>query len=528
MPLPQHATDVLILGAGLAGLTAAWSAAREGAKVLIAHPGPASQTASVRAQGGIAAAVGPDDGPEQHAGDTLAVGGDLVDPATAWVLTSSIPGMIDEILKLGFHPDRLPNGALELGLEAGHSRHRIIHAGGAASGQAVWQTVAGAVRREPAIQEFRDAHAVELLVVDGRCAGSILMTSSGPVAILANATVIATGGYAGLFDRTAGPLSTTGSGVAMAYRAGATLADLEFVQFHPTVLEQPGRSPLLLTEALRGDGAHLVNAQGERFMIPVHPDAELAPRDIVSRAVHSQRQSGAVYLTLGHLDPKRVHTRFRSLSRKLSERGLDLAADPLPIAPAAHFSMGGVLVDHDGQTTLPGLFAVGEVACTGLHGANRLASNALGECLVFGTRCGRAAAHSRHQHRTNPFPISGNEPCQSWGSQEAPIELRTMMTQLAGLERSGESLLRLLEWLGSHPATNRVPDVWLISELVARAALARTESRGSHYRIDHPFVDPELRGRFIHRRDDALGFLPITDRIEQPAFKLRDYQEVIR
>ncbi len=528
MPIPQHATDVLVLGAGLAGLTAAWAAAREGANVVIAHPGPASQTASVRAQGGIAAAIGPDDGPERHAGDTLAVGGDLVDPAAAWVLSSSIPGLVDEILKLGFHPDRLPDGALELGLEAGHSRHRIVHAGGAASGQALWQALAGTVRREPAIQEIRGAQAVELADIDGRCAGSILMTSSGPVAIRANATVLATGGYAGLYDRTAGPLSATGSGLAMAYRAGATLADLEFVQFHPTVLEQPGRPPLLLTEALRGEGAYLINAQGERFMIPVHPDAELAPRDIVARAVLYQRQSGPVYLTLGHLDPVKVHDRFRSLSRQLTQRGLNLAADPLPVAPAAHFSMGGVLVDHDGQTTLPGLFAVGEVACTGLHGANRLASNALGECLVFGTRGGAKAAHSHHLRQEIPFPVSDLERPPRHASRGAPIELRTMMTQLAGIERSGESLRQLLDWLGSYPMKDRVPDAWMISELLARAALARVESRGSHCRIDYPFTDRELRGRFIHRQGEPLGFLPITERIDQPASDLRHQREVIR
>ncbi|CCF86302.1 L-aspartate oxidase (Quinolinate synthetase B) [Nitrolancea hollandica Lb] len=528
MPMPQHATDVLILGAGLAGLTAAWAAAREGAKVIIAHPGPASQTASVRAQGGIAAAIGPDDGPAQHAGDTLAVGGGLVDPDAAWFLTSSIPGMVEEILKLGFHPDLLPDGALELGLEAGHSRHRIVHAGGAASGQALWHTLAGAVRHEPAIREFRGARAVELVVMNGRCAGSILMTRGGPVAIQATATILATGGYAGLYDRTAGPITATGSGIAMAYRAGATLADLEFVQFHPTVLEQPGRPPLLLSEALRGDGAYLINAQGERFMIAIHPDAELAPRDIVARAVLSQRRSGPVYLTLGHLDPVNVHTRFQSLSHRLAQRGLNLAADLLPISPAAHFSMGGVLADNDGQTTLPGLFAVGEVACTGLHGANRLASNALGECLVFGTRGGVTAAHSRHPYQASPLPETGREPLQRRVWRSAPIELRTMMSQLAGLERSGDSLGDLLDWLGSHPARSRTPDAWLIGELLARAALARAESRGSHYRIDHPFVDPELRGRFIHRQGEPLGFLPIAERIDQPAYKLRDYQEVIR
>lgn len=527
MPMPQRGTDVLVLGAGLAGLTAAWAAAREGAKVLIAHPGPASETASVRAQGGIAAAIGPDDGPARHAGDTLAVGGDLVDPAAAWVLSTSIPGLVDEILKLGFHPDRLPDGAMELGLEAGHSRHRIIHAGGAASGQALWQALAGAVRREPAIQEIQGARAVELMVTDGHCAGSILMTNAGPVAIRANATVLATGGYAGLYDRTAGPLSATGSGIAMAYRAGATLADLEFVQFHPTVLEQPGRSPFLLTEALRGDGAYLINAQGERFMIPIHPDAELAPRDIVARAVQNQRRIGPVYLTLGHLDPARVHARFRSLSHQLSQRGLDLAADPLPVAPAAHFSMGGVLADNDGQTTLPGLFAVGEVACTGLHGANRLASNALGECLVFGTRGGVAASHSRYVHQDTPFPVSGMGPWDHHSSMCAPIELRTMMSQFAGIARSGESLRRLLEWLGGNPARIRDLDAWLLCELLASAALARAESRGSHHRIDYPAIDPTMRGRFIHRQGEPLGFRSITERIDQPACTQRHVQEVI-
>lgn len=527
MPMPRHATDVLVLGAGLAGLTAALAAAREGARVLIVHPGPASQTASVRAQGGIAAAIGPDDGPARHAGDTLAVGGDLVDPAAAWLLTSSIPEMVDEVLKLGFHPDRLPDGGLELGLEAGHSRNRIIHAGGVASGRALWQAVAGAVRGQPAIQEIQGARAIELAVAGGRCVGCVLATSAGLVAVRANATVLATGGYAGLYDRTAGPLTAIGSGLAMAYRAGASLADLEFVQFHPTVLDQPGHSPLLLTEALRGEGAYLLDAHGERFMIPIHPDAELAPRDIVARAVLSRRRAGPVYLTLGHLDPTAVHARFRSLSLHLAQRGLDLARDPLPVGPVAHFSIGGVLVDHDGRSTLPGLLAVGEVACTGLHGANRLASNALGECLVFGTRGGVAAAGSDHPHRDIPFPTYEGEQRRRT-SRVAPNDLRVMMTQLAGLERSGESLRRLLEWLGSHAARHRAPDAWLISELLASAALTRTESRGSHYRIDYPFTDPELRGRFIHRQGEPLHFLPSIEPLDQPARDLRQYQEVIR
>ena len=527
MPIPQHATDVLVLGAGLAGLTAGWAAAREGANVLIVHPGPASQTASVRAQGGIAAAIGPDDGPARHTGDTLAVGGDLVDPAVARLLTSSIPAMVDEILKMGFDPDRQPDGALELGLEAGHSRHRIIRAGGAASGRALWQAVAGAVRRDPAIREIQGARAIELAVTDGICVGGILMTSAGPMAIRANATVLATGGYAALYDRTAGPLSATGSGIAMAYRAGATLADLEFVQFHPTVLDQPGR-PLLLTEALRGEGAYLIDAQGERFMIPAHPDAELAPRDIVARAVLSRRRSGPVYLSLRHLDPAHIHTRFRSLSHRLAERGLDLARDLLPIGPAAHFSMGGVLVDSDGRSTLPGLFAVGEVACSGLHGANRLASNALGECLVFGTRGGAAAARSSHPHWEIPFPADDSAWRERRVSRIAPLELRSMMTQHAGLERSAESLRHLHEWLSNHPARDRTPDAWLIGELIAGAALARTESRGSHYRIDCPFPDPGLRGRFIHHQGEPLGFLPIVERFDQPAHDVRPYQEVIR
>jgi L-aspartate oxidase len=331
-------------------------------------------------------------------------------------------------------------------------------------------------------------------------------------------------------DRTAGPQSAIGSGCAIAYRAGAALADLEFVQFHPTALDQPGRPAFLLSEALRGAGAQLINSRGERFMPSIHPDAELAPRDIVARAVAHECRSGPVFLSLSHLDPLKIHARFPNLSRRLAHRGLDLAVDLLPVRPAAHFSIGGILVDRDGRTTLPGLFAVGEVACSGLHGANRLASNALGECLVFGTRGGYEAARSVAARRDGR-PEPSFEPPAGIEARRAPLALRSSMTEFAGIERSGHGLHHLRNWLEQHLPTGtswetRTPDAWLISTLIAQAALVRAESRGSHYRIDYPAPSPDMVGRFVHRRGEPLEFRPIShlgSSIGPPAF-----QEVIR
>ena len=440
--------DLIVVGSGVAGLSGALCAGAQ-ARVLILSKGPVLTSSSWLAQGGVAAASSPDDSPELHAKDTLRAGRGLCRESAVRVLTEEAQARIVDLVDLGVDFD------VELGLEGGHSRRRVFSVGGAATGKEISRVLAEAVGRHPRIDVSEGERALELWTEEGRCVG--LVTDRR--AIPARAVLLATGGYAALWERTTNPAGVVGEGIALAYRAGASVADLEFVQFHPTAL---AGSSLLLSEALRGDGALLLDSQGERFV------EELAPRDVVARAIDAR---GTALLDLRPVD----RSRFPTLMQRLVEAGFD-PSEPVPVAPAAHYTTGGVVTDLEGATDVQGLYAAGECACTGVHGANRLASNSMLECLVFGRRAALAALREQvtQRHKVDP-PVPCEQPAVT-------RELREALWRDVGLVRERYGLARL------------TTSPHLFTSLVARCALAREESRGGHFRADFPDEDSALDG----------------------------------
>jgi L-aspartate oxidase len=431
---------------------------------------PLSQSASFWAQGGLAAALEPGDSPAQHAADTIAAGRGLCRPSAVQVLVDEAPAAVHELRERGVNFDLDPDGELALGLEGGHTRRRIVHSGGSATGHEITSKLAALVAAEPRI-EVRERTSVTCLWSDGeRCHG--VLTNGEPIA--AAATVLATGGAAALWRRTSNPRGAIGAGPTIAAAAGADLADLEFCQFHPTALALPGSrfDGLLITEAVRGEGATLLDASGRRFT------DELAPRDAVTAAVLDRLEAdgtSAVMLDLRELDPER----FPNVYSSLAEAGIDPTAEPVPVSPAAHYTMGGIAVDLDGRSSLPGLLAVGECSCTGLHGANRLASNSLSECFVFGARAARAALT---EARTGDRPAPG-----PWRFEPPSEATRDAVWALAGPLRRAEQLEQLLD--------NHYP----LAVAIATCAVQRRESRGGHLRTDFPGLDAKLDGVHIIR-----------------------------
>jgi L-aspartate oxidase len=477
-------TDVAVVGAGAAGLYAALVAAREGARVALVSRSPLAQTASFWAQGGIAAALAEDDSPALHAGDTLTAGRDLARESAVRVLCEDSPGSVRDLQELGVQFDADRAGNLALGLEGGHSRRRIVHAGGSATGRRITRDLSAIAAMHERITVLEPLVASALLTGDGRCAGLVARSRDGEVRRLpARAVVLATGGMAALWQRTTNPRGAIGAGLTLADAAGARLADLEFMQFHPTALRHDGpRDGFLITEAVRGEGAKLLNAAGERFV------DELAPRDQVALAIQDElTASGA---PSAGLDMRGLDIgRFPNIAAALAEIGLDPARDLVPVAPAAHYTMGGIAADLDGSSSLPGLYAVGECACTGLHGANRLASNSLAECFVFGRRAALAAC-------ADPDPPADAAPAKPSGPVLPGEETRAALWRDAGLLRDPERLRGLLE------------DPYPLARLIGAACLARAESRGAHQRIDHPETDPRL---------DRMHTLVVAGR--EPAFE---------
>ncbi len=498
-------SDFLIIGSGIAALRAAPEVAGHGDVLILTKGGPGEGNTG-HAQGGIAAAVGAGDTPELHAADTIAAGDGLCDPHAVQVLVEDGPRFVRELISWGVQFDRAPNGELALAMEAAHSARRVLHAHDATGreiGRVLWERAS----QLPRVKTHDHARVVDLVITGGRCIGARFLTSDGELATaFARTILLATGGAGQVYHETTNPQVATGDGIAMAYSAGAAVTDLEFVQFHPTALMVKGQPRFLLSEALRGEGAQLVNGSGEAFMSRYEAAGDLAPRDRVSRAIvrESRRTNQPVYLSLERLNPDFVHTRFPLISEMCRRAGLDLARDRIPVGPAAHYVMGGVQTDLDGRTTIAGLFAAGEVACTGVHGANRLASNSLLEGLVFGARAGcamREEVKGGVAVPSGPVASSRRDKPQRLGLE--PVPLTRLMWEDVGLFRDREGLQRALAVLEPawkqldsllngqvlDPQDWRTVSILTVGRLIARGAFRREESRGGHYRADFPDRD---------------------------------------
>lgn len=510
-----RAYDVVVIGAGVAGL--AFSLALpEGWRAALLTKGVLGESNTRYAQGGISAAIGPDDSTRLHEEDTLIAGAGLCDLDAVRALVDGASDAVDRLLAIGTKFDRsLQTGEIQLGREAAHSRHRVLHAGGDATGAEVERAMVSAARSHPDIDVYDHAYALDLIVQDGSAAGIVAELSTGErTALIAPCVTMAAGGAGQLWAVTSNPRGATADGLAMALRAGVAVADLEFVQFHPTVLALAGTEPFLVTEAVRGEGAYLLDDSGERFMLAIHPLAELAPRDVVARGIQSTMAANAtdhVWLDLRHLPDELVYERFPTIAAELKRRGLDLANDLIPVAPAAHYFIGGIAASSDGRTSLPGLLALGEAACTGVHGANRLASNSLLEGLVFGTDAagkvvdrGRPAPVDLSELDLSPFSAE-----QTAGDanaiEQAVNAIQRAMSQHVSVVRTAEGLRAAAAEVTAQGAAldaaggndRHVVEARNIAQAagaVIEAALFREESRGAHYREDFPSTNPELDG----------------------------------
>ncbi|MEE9234524.1 MAG: L-aspartate oxidase [Candidatus Acidoferrales bacterium] len=526
--------DYLVIGCGVAGLRAAIELAGAG-KVLVLSKAELTESATQYAQGGIAAALSDEDEIALHYQDTLQAGDSLCHEAAVKILVEEGPARIQELIKWGTAFDRKET-KLAFTREGAHSRSRVLHAHGDSTGREITRALFARARAS-SIEFLPYMFTTELLLEKDRVVGARLLDEQQKTIseIRARALLLATGGLGQVYAETTNPSLATGDGVAIAYRAGAVLRDIEFVQFHPTALYCRGAPRFLLSEALRGEGGCLRNVDLERFMPRYHEAADLAPRDVVSRALMMElRKTGAefVYLDLTGLDPEHVRARFPRIYATCQEYNLDITADLLPVRPAAHYAMGGIATDLDGRTTLAGLFAAGEVACNGVHGANRLASNSLLEGLVYGARAGRAMAPSQAAAKVsgrveknqvgksssrvaaNPGPSASNHPLPADGARRV-AQIREVMWQKVGIIRSAESLQAALEILArlapplpSSPGRTHYEqsNLHIVAEVIARCALAREESRGAHYRSDFPCRDDERWGRYSRI---ALG-QPVT------------------
>jgi L-aspartate oxidase len=527
-PLNRRTFDVLVLGGGIAGLTAAIGAARRW-RVGLLTKATFDDTTTFLAQGGIAAALGPSDSPELHFQDTVNAGAGLCDEAAVRVLVNEGPDRVRELMEICPRFDKV-EGQIVLGREGAHSVARVVHAGGDATGSEVSSALAEAARVGSRVELYENEFVIDLLTVDGKCVGalSLNLDDGGLTLNVAMVTVLATGGAGQVYGRTTNPAVATGDGIAMAYRAGAAIRDLEFVQFHPTGLAVPGQETvLLITEALRGEGAYLRNAAGERFMSAIDPRGELASRDVVVRGmVGEMRAAGSdhVYLDATHLDAAWLQERFPRVTAGLTAHGLDLATQLIPVSPVCHYFVGGVITDVWGRTTVPGLYASGEVASTGVHGANRLASNSLLEGLVFSDRVvrdlDRYIGHLGEDVRRLRFDLPEAAGGGDSDAAAARRRLTALMSEKVGVVRSAAELEAALAELGALTTQLQfdalaapqyeVLNLLTLGTQIAKCALLREESRGVHLREDFPEVDDAGWRRHItlrlppHEREEGV------------------------
>ena len=501
-------TDVFVIGGGLAGLRSA-IACDPGQSVLVVTKDEWKESNSNYAQGGIAGVMSPVDCFDDHVEDTMIAGGSLCNREIVQMVIKAGPAHIRELIEWGTEFDTEADGDILLCKEGGHQHKRILHARGDATGAEIMRAVIERARSLPNIQMWQQTFTLDLLVHDGVCRGGLISNPyHGKTFIWAKQTILCTGGTGQVYRETTNPNVATGDGHALAYRAGAEIRDMEFVQFHPTVLYIAGTSRSLITEAMRGEGAYLVDAAGKRFMPEYDERAELAPRDIVAQSIVSQMEKTRrpnVFLDLNHLDPDFVRSRFPGIARTCAEFGIDIATDPIPVRPGAHYMMGGVTVDSEGRTTLPGLWAAGEVTSSGLHGANRLASNSLLESIVYGVKSGqgasRAAAEIPDELRAVPICNHPNEKeVESLDLGDIRNTLKSLMWRAAGVRRQRESLeeaSHIIEGWCKYvlPRQFQTPEAWelqnmlIVARLIVESALQREESRGTHLRSDYPELD---------------------------------------
>ena len=510
-------TDFVVIGSGVAGLRASIALAATGAKVTVLTKDKASESNTEYAQGGVAVVLSEDDDAELHEEDTLVAGAGLCDEKAVETLVSEGTKYIKQLIEWGTEFDR-DGGKLVFTQEAAHSRRRILHAHGDSTGAELVRSLIARAGRERSINLLPFANTESLIVVDGRCVGVRFLDPilRAPREILAKAVILCTGGAGQLYQHTTNPQVATGDGMAMAYFAGAEMADMEFIQFHPTALALEGAPRFLLSEAMRGEGGVLRNLAEERFMDRYDERAELAPRDIVSRSIVAEmRRTGSrnVFLDMTALDEDFLIHRFPKIYETCKHFELDIAKDKLPVSPASHYIMGGVRTDLWGRSTLPGLYAAGEVACTGVHGANRLASNSLLEGLVFGARAGESAAEDSSKFQVSNSRL-GNEQPATWNtgvgtavSTAVRKRVKRVMWERVGILRDKDSLRRAIsefEQIAASNLSTSSRNFVTLALLVAKAALWREESRGGHYRIDFPEQREEFRAHSIQKQEHEI------------------------
>ncbi len=522
--LPHVMTEVLVIGSGVGGLRAAIEAAKYGHVLVLTKTTP-EDSGTAMAQGGVAAAVGAGDTTESHLADTLRVGCGLCDVGAVTKLVQDAPECIRELIDWGAEFDR-DGQRLLLGLEGGHSRPRILHSHGDATGAEIARALIAKATNTENILLYNDCYVIDLLTTEAGCAGAVTYNPRFGIQLFwARQTILATGGIGRVFRETTNNQLATGDGYALAFRAGARLRAMEMVQFHPTTLYVAGATRALISEAVRGEGAYLTDKNGVRFMPDYHADAELAPRDVVSRAIISQMvktNSTHVFLDVRHIGSDKFHRRFPYISKLCEQFGVDVGKDLIPVRPAAHYMVGGVAVDTSGRTSIDNLYAVGEVANTGVHGANRLASNSLLEGLVFGREAGRTAGEVQVAigNMNKPLPLTHDfPPSYRRGLDIADVanSLRSLMWRNVGIERNAELLtdaVEVIKFWGryvmdkafEHPGEWQAQDMLTAGMLVAQSALARPESRGVHYRTDFPQPDDQhwLRNIVLRRGESQL------------------------
>jgi L-aspartate oxidase len=490
--------DFVVVGAGITGLSAAVKLSGAG-RVLVVTKEALAESNTSYAQGGIAVAMGGDEDVALHLEDTVAAGDGLVDRAAASLLVSAGPKRVEELLGIGTEFDRGEGGELERTREGAHSLSRILHAKGDATGREIARALLAYVSSLRNVKLREWTTTVDLLVEEDRVVGVTLLGRDGTeTAVRAGAVLLASGGAGQVYSDTTNPAVATGDGIAMAYQAGAAVEDMEFYQFHPTAFAMEGAPRFLLSEALRGEGALLVNARGERFMPGVHPMAELAPRDVVARAITRELVDGPVYLDMRHVG-KDLQKRFPGISAFLAGYGLELGRNLIPVRPAAHYLMGGVKVDLQGRTSLKGLYAAGEAACTGVHGANRLASNSLLEGLVFGAetagtmieeRAVPAEGRGQREEGRGTTSVSDGDGVEAWIRELRGLMWRDtgLLRDAEGLRRAGAELDRMMRTMprGMTRRAIEARNLFTVAEVMVESALGREESRGAHYRLDFP------------------------------------------